>query len=432
MTFSSGITLGAALTATFSSFASGHLIMQNPVPFGLDSLNNSPLVDAKPGTSQSDFPCKQRAGVYDITAMNNMAVGEPMQLSFTGSASHGGGTCQLALSTDLEPAANSSFKLFQTFEGGCPIQAGGNDGTHPFTFVLPKGTPNGRLTLIWSWFNHVGNREIYQNCAPLDVTGGSDDLDFYNSLPNMYVINLPTSECSTVESTDQEIPFPGQFILKDAAATLGAATGPSCKASAAAMTEGVTGYKSATSANGAATQAPAKNNDVTGAATGAATQSAAATSAAASYGSSSQAAMTSAATSTSAASPSDGMIGNSAAKGASSGFVTISTAAASSAPADTSAYPTMSPSSGAGVAAPSGYAAASGTSSSSSSSSSDSSCSNEGAVVCSSDGTQFGLCDDGSAVMQSVAAGTTCKNGSIQKRSSLRHVHIRRHAAAYF
>lgn len=155
MTFGTFTTLALSLTATFCGLAQGHLIMQTPVPFGVDTLNNSPLVDAKPGTSASDYPCKQRAGVYDITAMNNMKVGEPMELSFIGSASHGGGTCQLAISTDLEPAYNSTFKLIQVFEGGCPIQAGGNDGTHPFTFDLPTGTPNGRLTLSWMWYNHV-------------------------------------------------------------------------------------------------------------------------------------------------------------------------------------------------------------------------------------------------------------------------------------
>ncbi|KAK5123077.1 hypothetical protein LTR85_003273 [Meristemomyces frigidus] len=420
-------TVVVSLAATlFSTLGNGHLILSSPVPFGLDSLNNSPLVDAKPGSSGSDYPCKLRTGVYDISAMNNMAVGEPMELSFTGSASHGGGTCQLAITTDLEPAANTTFKLFQTFEGGCPIQASGNDGTHPFTFKLPAGTPNGRLTFAWMWYNRVGNREIYMNCAPLDVTGGSDTLDYYNSLPNAYVINLPTSECSTVETTNQEIPFPGQFILKDDSTSIAAASGPSCAASAAAQTEGVSGYKSATSSNSAATQAPAKNADVTGAATQTA---AAASSAAGGYGSS-QASMTSAAATSAAStsSPSNGEIGNSVFSGAAStgsgSFVTISTAAATSA-AETSTYPTMTASSAAGVS-PSGYAVASGTGSSSSSSSG-TSCSNEGALVCNGS-TQWGLCDHGSVVFQAVAAGTTCTNGAIQKRSAVQHPHARRHA----
>ncbi|KAK5132910.1 hypothetical protein LTR08_008356 [Meristemomyces frigidus] len=403
MTLGTFSILAASLTATLFSAVNSHIIMQTPVPFGIDSLNNSPLVDAKPGSTGSDFPCKLRSGVYDISTMNNMAVGQPMELSFTGSASHGGGTCQLAITTDLEPAANSTFKLIQTFEGGCPINAGGNDGTHPFTFQLPTGTPNGRLTFAWMWYNHVGNREIYMNCAPLDVTGGSDKLDYYNSLPNAYIINLPTTECSTVETTDQTIPFPGQFILKEPSATLGTATGPSCAASAAAQTEGISGYKSAVADTGAATVAPAKNADVTGAATGAATQTdTAASTTAGGYGGASQATMTAAASS----------------------FVTISTAAVS-APAESSSYPTMTPSSVAGVS-PSGYVAPSGTAASSSGTSG-TSCSNEGAVVCNGS-SQFGLCNHGSVVFQSVASGTTCQDGVVQKRGIAQHPHARRHA----
>ncbi|KAK4547382.1 hypothetical protein LTR36_001038 [Oleoguttula mirabilis] len=422
--FNTFTTLAVSLAATtFFGIGNGHLILSSPVPFGLDSLNNSPLVDAKPGSSGADYPCKLRTGVYDITAMNNMVVGQSMELSFTGSASHGGGTCQLAITTDLEPAANTTFKLIQTFEGGCPIQADGNDGTHPFTFDLPTGTPNGRLTFAWMWYNRVGNREIYMNCAPLDVTGGSDSLDYYDSLPNAYVINLPTSECSTVETSNQEIPFPGQFILKDDSVSAAAASGPSCAASAAAQTEGVSGYKSATSANGAATQAPAKNADVTGAATGAATQTAAASSSAAGgYGASSQASMTSAAA---ASATSSNSASSAAASTGSGSFVTISTAAATTS-AEPSAYPTMTASSAAGVAAPSGYAAASGTGSSSSGSSG-TTCSDDGALVCNGS-SQFGLCNHGSVVWQAVAAGTTCSNGAIQKRSVIRHPHIRRHA----
>ena len=67
-----------------ASVGSMHMIMKTPVPFGKDSLNNSPL-DA----SGSDYPCKQRPGVYDKgSADNKMAIGQPQTLSFTGSATH--------------------------------------------------------------------------------------------------------------------------------------------------------------------------------------------------------------------------------------------------------------------------------------------------------------------------------------------------------
>lgn len=392
-----------ALVALLSgSLVDGHMMMAHPVPFGVSTLNTSPLVNAKPGSSQSDFPCKQRTGVYDITTMNNMKVDEPQLLSFNGSASHGGGTCQLAVSLDKEPTAKSVWKVIQTYEGGCPTSGDGNDGSNPFTFTIPKDMPNGVSTLSWTWYNKIGNRELYQNCAPITITGGSDNKDYYNSLPNLYVINLPTSECQSVETSDLKIPFPGQFILEDSK-TLKAASGPSCAASAAAMTSGVSGYKSATTNDGAAYSAPANGGSDS---TGAPASSAAQTTSAAASG----AASSSVAGSYSAASK------------AASGMVTASTAApASSVASASSSFPTMAVSSNAGITgAGTGTAAAvpAGTGSSS--------CSGD-AMMCNSDGSQFGLCANGKTVWQAVAAGTKCQGGQIVKRAALRNVHVRRH-----
>jgi len=390
--------LAIALTATSLGTSNAHLIMKTPVPFGVSTLNNSPLVNIAPGTATSDYPCKLRAGVYDITAMNNMKVGDTQELSFIGSASHGGGTCQLVYTTDLEPSANTTFKLFQTFEGACPVQADGNAGTHPFTFVLPEGTPNGRLTMAWIWYNRIGDREIYMNCAPLDVTGGSDKLDFYNSLPNAYIINLPTTDCASFDNVDAKIPFPGQYVMSNTFTSIAAATGPSCAKSAAAMTEGVSDYKSAIVTNAAAYSAPATNQDVTGSATGG-----------------SQVAGAASAAGTSA--------GTSLAR--SSGFASVSTGSAAS-----STFPTLNPSSAAGVAQSTGTAAASGTTGASGSSSGTCSSANDGAIMCNGP-TQFGLCNNGNVVWQQVAPGTTCSNGNIMKRGTvLRHPHVRKHVNA--
>ncbi|EGP91608.1 uncharacterized protein MYCGRDRAFT_32157, partial [Zymoseptoria tritici IPO323] len=187
-----------------------HMVMHQPFPFD-KGLNTNPLNNAKPGSAGSDYPCKQRPGVYDIGehGVNNMAVGSPIALTFNGSASHGGGTCQIAISLDEEPDFKSVWKVIQVYEGGCPTTGDGNSGSNNFTFQIPKGFPDGRATLSWTWYNKIGNREVYQNCAPIDITGGSGTKEVYDSLPNLYLINLPTSECSSVETTDLEVPHPG-------------------------------------------------------------------------------------------------------------------------------------------------------------------------------------------------------------------------------
>ena len=426
---------GAAI-ALFANTASAHLIMQKPVPFGVDSLDNSPLEDAFPG----NYPCKQRSGVYDISTMNFMNVGDPQELSFEGSASHGGGTCQIAVSLDTEPSPNSTFKIIQVFEGGCPVSSDGNTGTHPFTFSIPEGFPNGVSTLAWYWNNRVGNREAYMNCAPITVSGGSDSLDYFNSLPNLFLVNLPSSDCESPDSTSVEIPNPGQFVLKDPAGSLAAPSGPKCSAYAASQTEGVQGYQSATKANNAAYKGPANAAGSTGQAQPNATP------ASELGGGNGGGGAPAAPTSAPAAAPSDGPLNSGAAPPPAGtyggGGAPAATSAAgptqvtmsklvSSAPAAAapSSYAQLSPSGGAGVAAPSGAVPSSGTSTGGSCSSS------SGGIECSPDGGQFGMCTaGGEMIWQKVASGTKCQNGGIVKREEgvegevkLNNPHVRRH-----
>lgn len=254
MAFKSQILLALVVTlTTLSTQALGHLYISSPVPFDVPNIDNSPLTDAAP--ADSNFPCKvSHSGggySYTITQMNNMTVGEPQELTFVGSASHGGGTCQLAITMDLEPTVNSVWKLIQVYEGGCPVTGDGNDGTHPFTYEIPQNFPNGRATLSWTWYNRVGNREIYQNCAPITVSGGSDDQDYYNTLPEWYIINLPADSgsntcpdcCTAPENENVMIPNPGQFIISAASPAV-SATGSGCAASASTQTASITGYQS--------------------------------------------------------------------------------------------------------------------------------------------------------------------------------------------
>ncbi|EOD43831.1 putative dna-directed rna polymerase protein [Neofusicoccum parvum UCRNP2] len=196
----------AIIGALLASAANAHMIMAQPVPFGVSTLNNSPL--------GVDYPCKQRSGVYDITTMNHMKVGAPQTLSFTGTAIHGGGSCQLSVSLDKNPTAKSVFKVIHTIEGDCP----GANAPETFQFKIPDGFPNGEFALAWTWFNkanpsQIGNREMYMNCAPITVTGGADNHDVYNKLPDMALANIPSTTCKTVDNSVPIIPNPGDSVV---------------------------------------------------------------------------------------------------------------------------------------------------------------------------------------------------------------------------
>lgn len=270
------------------------------------------------------------------------------------------------------------------------------------------------------------------NCAPIAITGGSDDGQaYYDSLPDIFVANVPASSCSTEESTDPNPPNPGSFVLQDSAYKPGKVTGPKCGAAAPEQNQNSAAGKVT---NLAAFSKPAKDSNVivpvdgssgTDSGSGSGSGSGGASSASGgNNGMYTQPAASPAQPTSSASSsvaPSATAPASSASSAASpSTFSTHTVPASSAAPP---AYPTLSPTIGQGVSGPStgsssptGSPASSSGSTSSGSTGSPGQCTTEGAIVCNGS-SQFGLCDHGSVVWQSVAAGTTCSNGAILKRS---------------
>jgi hypothetical protein len=187
--------------AALASVANAHIVITNPVPF--PGIDNSPLF-----ADGSNFPCK--AVSYEAGGVSNSyAQGSTQTLEFQGTAVHGGGSCQVSVTQDLAPTRDSVWKVIKSIEGGCPAQgeAGniGNDASSPvpytYDFEIPADLAAGDYTLAWTWFNKVGNREMYMNCAPLTVTGSGGDDSFLAALPDMFTANIGNG-CGTVSDTD--------------------------------------------------------------------------------------------------------------------------------------------------------------------------------------------------------------------------------------
>jgi hypothetical protein len=411
-----------ATAALCAHVANAHIIMEQPVPYSVDKIDNSPI-------TKSQFPCKSNLG-FTVSTMNSMAVGSQQTIKFKGTAVHGGGSCQLSVTTDTEPTENSKFKVIKSIEGGCP----GVDGTtNEYQFELPDSIPNGKATFAWTWFSKMsGAPELYMNCAPIEVTGGASDTSKFDALPDMFVANIGEG-CTSPQNFATQFPNPGSVVEKGATNDQKPPTG-SCGATGTTPADpsspAGSGAPASSAAGGQASAAPSSAGGNDGMYTppaGAGPTSAAATSAAA--------APTSAAavpTSTAGGAPAvskpavtsaaaTGGAGGVFAPGASSAapvastqttLVTVTgtpstpgkTTAAASKPAATA------PAAGTGAsgAAPTSAPAAGG--------SSTGTCSTNGAIVCNGT-TQFGLCNNGSVVWQAVAAGTTCSNGTITKRA---------------
>lgn len=423
-------------TATLCAYvADAHMIMSLPVPFSVGKVDSAPI-------TKDQWPCKFNLG-YTVTEMNSMKVGEEQIVKFNGTAVHGGGSCQLSVTTDTEPTKSSKFKVIESIEGGCP----GIQGAEEFKFTLPDSIPNGKATFAWTWFAKLsGGPEMYMNCAPIDVTGGASDSSKFDALPDMFVANLPdVKECKTVTSKATKFPNPGQVVISgNDGSDVEPPTGSDCGASSGTSPEpsGGAGAPVSSAAGGQASAAPSSAGGNDGMYTppaGAGATSAAATSAAATSAAASSAAATSvavaptgaasapavskpAATSAAATGGTGGVFApgaSSAAAGASTKTTLVTVTGTPSAPSVSKPAVTTPAATGTGAsgAAPTSAPATGG--------SSTGTCSTNGAILCNGT-TQFGICDNGSIVWQAVAAGTTCNNGTISKRAYNGRV-VRRH-----
>ncbi|KAI1477868.1 hypothetical protein F4774DRAFT_427036 [Daldinia eschscholtzii] len=206
--------------AQLLAISNGHMIMQNPKPFGGPDLDNSPL-------TSGNFPCKLKgdpATFYSTDGLDNtMTVGETQSLSFKGSAVHGGGSCQLAITKDLQPSASTSWQVILSIEGGCPSKSG--QGADTYDFKIPDGVAPGKYVFAWTWISKLaGQPEYYMNCAPITVTGGkskrsdNETMELFprdGQFPELFVGNLADiNSCKTEPSTDPQYPDPGSNVIR--------------------------------------------------------------------------------------------------------------------------------------------------------------------------------------------------------------------------
>lgn len=261
------------IAALGASVANAHMKMVQPVPYGKDSLNNSPL-DGKGG----DFPCKLRDGTYTVSTENTMEIGVPQTLQLMGQATHGGGSCQISLTEDRAPSKSTTWKVIQSYEGGCPANVTGNMGgdasaldPYTFSFKIPDDIAAGKYTLAWTWFNRIGNREMYMNCAPVTVTSGSSKRNVpivekrTANYPPMFVANI--NGCTTKEGVDIRFPQPGADPLYlGAVANLAPEGDAACTGTATFAGDGTTSSGSSSSGSSSGSSGSGSESSSTAAA----------------------------------------------------------------------------------------------------------------------------------------------------------------------
>ncbi|KAM0817375.1 hypothetical protein AB5N19_03180 [Seiridium cardinale] len=387
-------TLAAAALALFGTAANGHMIMASPKPYG--NPDSSPL-------TSTNYPCKYNGSpsFYSGVDATKMAIGQTQKLSFTGSAVHGGGSCQLAVTSDAAPTASTAWQVILSIEGGCPSKSGG--AADEYEFTIPTGIQPGKYVFAWTWVPHMsGAPEFYMNCAPIEVTGGAakrsdndtvqiSELVTRDAFPNLNVINLAgVNDCSTAKDQANDLvwPDPGSNLQKLAASP-----------------------KYQEMAQGTKPCAPGGGGTPSSGSSGSGGSSAGGSGSGSSAGAGSSAAVSA---STPAASPSSP---------AGSGFQT------STKPASTSAAASPTTSAAPAKATTGTGSATTGSGSSGSAGGKSGQCASEGTFFCVS-GSQYQQCASGAwTALKPMPAGTKCKEGestSLWARDEVRALRVRR------
>ena len=218
--------ISAVLSASLFASANAHFFIKSPTPIPGSGIKD-PL-----DPSGSNFPCH---GV-DVSqgSVTPLTAGSSQQVEYelgggANTAVHGGGSCQISVTYETDPAKlkdPSNWKVLQSFIGGCPTNAKGNlvraemcngsnapECVNQLNFNVPAEVQNGDAILAWTWFNNVGNREMYMNCAKVSISGGSGDI---GSLPSMAVANLASiNSCKTSENFNVDFPDPGKYVTTE-------------------------------------------------------------------------------------------------------------------------------------------------------------------------------------------------------------------------
>ena len=155
----------AALMLTVPS-ATGHIILKTPKPFKFDGDGESNPVSR----DGKDFPCRVKAYTVD-GERTQMPIGSKQAATFSGSATHTGGSCQFSLSKDLEPTKDSEWMVIHSVMGGCVGRQSEGYESGTYEFSIPEGIPAGDYSFLFTWYARATG-EVYAECAPVTVTAG--------------------------------------------------------------------------------------------------------------------------------------------------------------------------------------------------------------------------------------------------------------------
>ncbi|BGP28353.1 hypothetical protein JCM10296v2_000085 [Rhodotorula toruloides] len=198
-------------TLLAAGLATAHIEMMYPPPinskFDPQTLeaNKDYTMTAPLFPDGSNFPCKgynTPEAYASLKPVATLSAGGSINVQFApNGATHMGGSCQFSISYDQ----GRTFAVIHSIIGACPLSSS-------YSVPVPAGLPSAdSATFAWTWFNEMGNREMYMDCAIVDISGSSSSKSFTG--PGLYRANtLPDGTCITIEGDDVVFPNPGPSV----------------------------------------------------------------------------------------------------------------------------------------------------------------------------------------------------------------------------
>jgi hypothetical protein len=142
----------------------GHIQMIKPIPRGSprgpwpESEKDYNIMAPLNGVDKT-YPCQ---GKPKGQVMESWQAGTSIKVNFDPKTMHNGGHCQWSISYDDE----KTFITIETMIETC-LQP---SNLPEYTIKLPASLPSCLSCVFqWTWFNAIGNREMYSNCADVSI-----------------------------------------------------------------------------------------------------------------------------------------------------------------------------------------------------------------------------------------------------------------------
>ncbi|KAK8854655.1 hypothetical protein IAR55_003394 [Kwoniella newhampshirensis] len=257
-----------SLLAASSALAHCQLAWPFPLHSPLNPATPEAIKDysmTSPLVTDGTYPCKGFINnpVSDMNSVVTWSAGSTINYTIAGTAVHGGGSCQCSMSYDQGKTWNVIF----SYIGGCLIEGMTTEIT------IPADAPSGEALFAWGWFNLLGNREMYHNCAPVTIANGGAGFNNSVDYPTPFVANAgkDINQCVTIENTAVVFPNPGKNVkyggsyanskpTTPAGFTGSNCVGPGATSAGSATTSNSTASLSAGSSSSTAISAAAPNN----------------------------------------------------------------------------------------------------------------------------------------------------------------------------